>query len=245
MSVQTSTRQPYEARALLFDFGNTLAFLDYNLLARELSLEGQPLDPLGLEEAEYSGRRALDRFMMGGGGLDVGRAYGRFFRAWMEAAEIAPEQVRECARRFNAMHQEATLWRVVRPGTFEVLEKFKSAGFKLAIVSNADGKVASDVKRFGLAPYFDVIVDSEVVGVVKPDPRIFRIALEHLGVRPEQALYAGDIYSIDILGAQAAGIESRLIDQMGRYHWVEHDKIRDISGLHPLGEDGAGYSTKR
>ena len=79
-----------------------------------------------------------------------------------------------------------------------------------------------------------MIIDSHVVGVAKPDPRIFQIALERLGVAPDQSRFAGDIFSIDILGARAAGIEARLIDQHERYHWVDHHKIRHIEDLHPL-----------
>ena len=123
---------------------------------------------------------------------------------------------------------------MVRPGTFEALEAFKSAGYRLAIVSNAEGQVEADAKRFGLAPYFDVIIDSHVVGVAKPDPRIFQIALERLGVAPDEVRFAGDIYSIDVEGARAAGIEARLVDQHRRYTWVDHEKIRHIGELHRI-----------
>ena len=99
------------------------------------------------------------------------------------------------------------MWRIVRAGTHEALDRLKSAGLKLGIVSNADGRVADDARRFGLAKYFDVIIDSQVVGVEKPNPKIFQLALDALGVPPEEALYAGDIYSIDMLGARSAGID--------------------------------------
>jgi HAD superfamily hydrolase (TIGR01549 family) len=219
-------------KALLFDFGGTLAFLDFDLLAREFSRAGLKIDPLELEFAEYAGRAALDRFLMRGGQLaDFGA--DDFFRAWMRAAGVPDGFMAEYRERFLAMHRESNLWRVVRPGTHEALERLKSAGFKLAIVSNADGRVESDARDFKLAHYFDTIVDSQVVGVAKPDPRIFHIALERLGVAPADALYVGDIYAIDVLGARAAGIDARLIDQHGRYHWVEHAKIRHVGEIFP------------
>ena len=124
------------------------------------------------------------------------------------------------------------MWRIVREGTHDALERLKSAGFKLGIVSNADGRVAADAQRLGLAKFFDVIVDSSVVGVEKPDTKIFRLALEALAVPPEETLYAGDIYSIDMLGARAAGISGKLIDQHAMYHWIEHPKIRHVGELH-------------
>ncbi len=231
------SKKKEKLKALLFDFGGTLAFLDFELLARELSREGRRLDPLALEHAEYAGRAAIDRHLMSGGNRQADNAaYEHFFRGWMTAAGIPDEEFVECATKFGAIHREATLWRVVRPGTLEALEAFKSAGYKLAIVSNAEGQVEADAKRFGLAQFFDVIIDSHVVGVAKPDPRIFRIALERLGVGPDEVKFTGDIYSIDVEGARAAGVEARLIDQHQRYTWVEHEKIRHIGELHPIEE---------
>lgn len=218
--------------ALLFDFGGTLAFLDFDLLASEFSGPGRVLDPLKLEHAEYQGRAALDRYLLAHKSPDVNAGYEQFFRSWMTAAGIPEDAMGEIAERFRAMHAEACMWRVIREGTREALERLKAAGLKMAIVSNADGRVAADAQRFGIAEYFDVIIDSHVVGVEKPDPRIFRVALEALGVPPEEALYAGDIYSIDMIGARAAGITGKLIDQHGLYHWVEHPKIRHVGELH-------------
>ncbi len=232
-----SSKHRKKLKALMFDFGGTLAFLDYDLLAREFSREGRRLDALALEHAEYAGREAIDRHLMSeGNSRATAAAYEHFFRGWMAAAGIPEEEFQECAAKFGAIHREATLWRVVRPGIFEALEAFKSAGYKLAVVSNAEGQVEADAKRFGLAPFFDVIIDSHVVGVAKPDPRIFQIALERLGVGPDEAKFTGDIYSIDVEGARAAGIEARLIDQRERYNWVEHEKIRHIRELHRIEE---------
>jgi HAD superfamily hydrolase (TIGR01549 family) len=222
-------------RALLFDFGNTLAFIDYALLAREFGNLGLDVDAAALERAEYAGRAALDKIMMSPAGpRDPEQPYRHYFRAWMKAAGVPDDQVRTYGARFAQLHVESTLWRVVRPGTHDALERLKSAGFKLAIVSNADGRVEDDARRFALAPFFDVIIDSQVVGVEKPDPRIFRIALDRLGVGPDEVRYAGDIYSIDMVGAHAAGIDARLVDCLGSYSWVEHQTIRHISELHPI-----------
>jgi putative hydrolase of the HAD superfamily len=234
---RASGRKPSPTKALLFDFGNTLAFLDYELLAREFSRPERPMTAEALEHAEYEGRAALDRCMLESTAArkpTPDEAYKEYFRAWLAAAGIPPEEMREHGARFAQIHLESTLWRVVRPGTLEVLERLKSRGFKLAIVSNADGRVEADARRFGLAPYFDAIIDSAVVGVEKPDPRIFRAALDRLGVAPGEARYTGDIYSIDMVGARAAGIEGKLIDCMARYSWVDHERIRHVGELHPL-----------
>ncbi len=224
-----------EIRALLFDFGNTLAFLDYEALAEEFRRALPGLDATTLERAEYIGRQALDEYVMANSPHDLERAYELYFRAWMAAAGAAPAQIDWCRDRFIAMNQAESLWRVVRRGITGHLRQFRDAGFKLGVVSNANGNIQADAERYGLADYFDVIIDSHVVGVAKPDPRIFHIALEALGVEPGHALFAGDLYSIDMLGAKAAGLRrAKLIDAMDQYSWVDHVKIRGIHQLpHP------------
>lgn len=216
----------------MFDFGNTLAFLDYEALTEEFRRALPALDATALERAEYIGRQALDEYVMSTAPLDLDRAYELYFRAWMAAAGIPASRIDWCRERFMALNQAESLWRIVRPGITGHLQQFRDAGFKLGVVSNAMGNIQSDAERYGLADYFDVIIDSHVVGVAKPDPRIFHIALEALRIAPEQALFAGDLYSIDIVGARAAQIAgSKLIDVMGHYSWVEHVKIR---GIHQL-----------
>ncbi len=228
-----TVRKTHKIAALLFDFGGTLAFLDFEGLAREFSKPGgRKLTALGLEHAEYDGRAAVDRYLLSGPRTSLEKAYQEYLRSWMLAAGIPDDEIKAVAKRFLELHREACLWRVVRPGTLETLERLKSAGFKLGVVSNADGRVEADARRMGLSKFFDVIIDSQVVGVHKPDPRIFRIALERLGVAASEAIYAGDMYSIDMLGARAAGMAGKLIDQHRRYDWVEHEKIRDVSELY-------------
>lgn len=227
-----NVRKSRKISALLFDFGGTLAFLDFQTLASEFSCPNRKLDALGLEHAEYEGRAAVDRCLLSGPGTSLEKAYEEYFRGWMLAAGIAEEELCEVGTRFLELHREACLWRVVRPGTFEALERLKSAGFKLGVVSNADGRVEADARRIGFSQFFDVIIDSQVVGIQKPDPRIFMLALQRLGVSANEAIYAGDMYSIDMLGARAAGMAGKLIDQHRLYNWVDHEKIRDVSELH-------------
>jgi len=224
-----------EIRALLFDFGNTLAFLDYEALTEEFRRALPTLDATALERAEYIGRQALDDYVMRTAPIDLDKAYLLYFRAWMAAAGIPAGRIDWCHERFLALNAAESLWRIVRPGITEHLRQFRDAGFKLGVVCNAMGNIEADAERYGLADYFDVIIDSHVVGVVKPDPRIFHIALERMRIAPGEALFAGDLYSIDMVGANAAGIRgSKLIDVMDQYSWVEHVKIRGIHQLpHP------------
>jgi putative hydrolase of the HAD superfamily len=93
----------------------------------------------------------------------------------------------------------------------ESLERLRAAGLKLGVVSNSDGRVDEALRAAALREYFDVVIDSALMGVEKPDPRIFQAALDALGVAAHEALYVGDLYHVDVLGARAAGMDAVLL----------------------------------
>jgi putative hydrolase of the HAD superfamily len=95
------------------------------------------------------------------------------------------------------------------------LARLRAAGLRLGVVSNSDGRVEEALEAAGLRRYLDVVVDSTLAGVEKPDPAIFRTALDALGVPPSQALYVGDLYDVDVIGANAAGIPAVLLLEPG------------------------------
>jgi HAD superfamily hydrolase (TIGR01509 family) len=190
----------------LFDAGNTLVFLDYARLAEEVGTAlGLPLTGEGLRQHEAAATRAMER-----AATDQARA-----AAYLEALFLSggvPRhrlgEVRECLGR---MHRELHLWCSVADGSARSLQRLRAAGLRLGVVSNSDGRVEDALRAAGLRDYFDVVIDSGLVGVEKPDPRIFHAALEALGVAAEEALYVGDLYEVDVVGANAAGIEAVLL----------------------------------
>jgi putative hydrolase of the HAD superfamily len=90
-------------------------------------------------------------------------------------------------------------------GVVERLERLRSYGLLLAVVSNWDISLSETLSSLGLAPLLDLVVSSAEAGAAKPDPRIFRYALERLSVAPERALHVGD-EKADAAGALAAGM---------------------------------------
>ena len=79
--------------------------------------------------------------------------------------------------------------------------------YKLGLITNGPSVIQrAKIERFGLAQYFDLLVVSGEVGVAKPDPAIFRLALERLGVGSAEALFVGDSPEYDLRGAAAAGV---------------------------------------
>lgn len=90
-------------------------------------------------------------------------------------------------------------------GAAKTLDRLRSAGLALACVANWDVSLAEFLERADLAHRFDVVVSAAEAGAQKPDPRIFEVALERLGVTPRRTLHIGD-HDVDRAGAAAAGL---------------------------------------
>lgn len=78
----------------------------------------------------------------------------------------------------------------------------------LGVISNFYGNVHRILNEAGLAPLLTTIIDSGVVGVKKPDPEIFTLAVRQIGCAPAEALYVGDSFEKDIVGAHMAGLRT-------------------------------------
>ena len=88
--------------------------------------------------------------------------------------------------------------------------------------------------RLGLAEYFDVILDSAVEGVEKPDRRYFELALSRAGATPDTTVHVGDFYNIDVVGARNAGLQAILVDERDQYRDADCPRIRSIAELPAL-----------
>jgi putative hydrolase of the HAD superfamily len=90
-------------------------------------------------------------------------------------------------------------------GALETIGALRARGLALAVIANWDISLREHLERLDIAPLVDAIVTSAEAGAAKPDPAIFKLALERLRVRPERALHVGD-EPLDEEGARAAGI---------------------------------------
>jgi HAD superfamily hydrolase (TIGR01509 family) len=194
-------------RAVLFDAGNTLVFLDYSRIAAGLSRAlGLPVTEEELAAHADDASRAMEL----AAGTDQERAVV-YLETLVLAAGIPGERMDEVRDCLAQMHRERHLWSAVPSRTHEALARLRAAGFRLGVVSNSDGRADEALRAAGLRQYFDVVVDSSVVGLEKPDPRIFHAALDQLGAAASETLYVGDLYEVDVAGARAAGIEAVLL----------------------------------
>ena len=88
-----------------------------------------------------------------------------------------------------------------------------------------------------MARYFRTVTDSCVVGHAKPSAEIFHLALQSIGALPEESVYIGDVYSIDILGAQNVGMQAILADRLGTYADLNVPKVSKLDELEALLEN--------
>lgn len=101
------------------------------------------------------------------------------------------------------------------PDAEPLLRELKRRGVRLVAASNWDASLPEALERAGLARYLDGAVSSAVVGAAKPDPAVFRAALELAGCAPHEALHVGDSPEADVAGASAASVPVVLLDRHG------------------------------
>ena len=222
---------PSAITTVLFDAGGTLVHLDYFFLHKELRRAGIRVTRRAVRHAEYAAKREIDRRALGSL-QDTDEIRRRpYFAALLEELAVDASIATQLLQRFNAAHVQDNLWRVMMPSTPQVLTELRDRGLTLGVVSNADGRIASILGNCGIEQFFDVVIDSHFVGVEKPDPRIFQLALEQAKTQAERAIFVGDIYGIDVLGAERAGIRPLLLDVLGSYEGVQCEKIRHLREL--------------
>jgi putative hydrolase of the HAD superfamily len=98
-----------------------------------------------------------------------------------------------------------------RPNALEVLSHLKSQGYKTGLISDCSPEIPGVFKSMPFAPFVDVAVFSCLLGITKPDSRIYHLAAEQLAVKPEACLYIGDGDSHELAGAAQAGMHPVLI----------------------------------
>jgi putative hydrolase of the HAD superfamily len=142
-------------------------------------------------------------------------------RGLVGPVEVSIEQVcgtLEAKADTQGMKTAARLWvkfiqdtLTPRPDVAETLEQLKARGYKTGLISNCGWEVPALWEGTAVAPLFDVRLYSCAVRLTKPQPRIYQVACEQLGVRPEECLYVGDGSDWELTGARRVGMHPVLI----------------------------------
>jgi putative hydrolase of the HAD superfamily len=221
-------------RAIFFDAGGTLIHVDPACILDALAKQGLPRDLAAYRAADLAARRAVVAWLAGGNHPVERSRWQLFARTLLEALGCPPAAEDAVRAAVSERHAAATLWSYTEPGTTEVLARLRGQGFILGIVSNADGRVATFLEHAGLAGVFDFVVDSALVGIEKPDPRIFALACERAGVAAAEAAHVGDVYQVDVMGARLAGVTPILFDPDDLLPAADCERIRSLAQLPDL-----------
>jgi putative hydrolase of the HAD superfamily len=223
---------------VLFDAGGVLLDLDYAYLKRLIESRhcghARPIveEELALQEA--IARRDVHRRVANGG--RVGEAWRDYFHMILGRVGVPASAQSGIIDALWEAHQRIGLWTVPIDGAVATVDELRRRGYRTGVISNAEGRVERDLERAGFDGRFETVVDSHLVGIEKPDPRIFQIALERLGVAPDRAVYVGDLPSVDVVGSHAAGLAPILLDRHDLYPEAQAPRIgalRDILDLLP------------
>jgi HAD superfamily hydrolase (TIGR01662 family) len=220
--------------AVVFDLGGTCLEVDHPRMAEALAARGLPPGEGWVSRAERAGRMRLEALLAAGRGNE--EPWRAFLLAMLESAGAPPDVADLIFEELRAFHRRHNLWNRVMPGIPETLRALAGRGYRVAALSNSDGRAEALVSRLGLAHEFEFVIDSSEVGLEKPDPRIFHLACDRLRLHPSRVAYVGDVEGIDVAGARAAGLAPVLLDVYGAYDTASAPRVAEpaqLLGLFP------------
>jgi putative hydrolase of the HAD superfamily len=224
--------------ALLFDAGGIFVVPDP-------VTTGMVLEPLGgttsvgrLVRAHYAGMAAIDASTREHDAESIERISWRPYRlAYAREAGVAADRCDEAARQLSRVFS-AFLWKFVLVESVSALWRLHLEGVRVGIVSNASGQIERTLAYEGVAQVGEgsgvpvvIVTDSHVVGVAKPDPRVFDDAIRAMGVDPGRIAYVGDSYVNDVGGARNAGLVPILFDPYGFHPDADCERIASVHEL--------------
>lgn len=228
-----------ELEAVLFDAGGVLWDLDppvEELFARALGRRGARPGRARLQAALAKADRLLDEeFAMVGGGDESGY-WRRYDAIVLEELGVETDPgafAAEMGQEFRAVVTRVESW-VLFPDAVPALEAVRGMGLKTGLVSNATELARRVLGNLDMERHFDAVVISDEVGVRKPDPRIFRIALDIIGAEPGRTIFLGDRPAVDMAGARRAGVLPVLVDRRGTFPGSGYESVDGLAGIDGL-----------
>jgi putative hydrolase of the HAD superfamily len=221
--------------AVLFDAGGVLVLPDPTVL-------GPLLAPYGGDPSLAAHRRAHYAAMAVKSMIGAGETnWSEYNAAYVDAVGV-DDHLRAHAAEVLQITRTAHLWRWAIPESMEALSTLASMEVAMGVVSNASGQIEDELLRSrvcqvgpGDHTVMRCVVDSHVVGVAKPDPRIFEHALVHFAeFERDRIVYVGDSVKMDVGGARAAGLHPLLLDPHDDHDGADFERIRSLAELIPI-----------
>jgi putative hydrolase of the HAD superfamily len=205
-------------RAVFLDLGNTLLRESPSraeIYAESARARGVEVGAERMRELMARAHHELPR--------ELGRAF-RYSDAWFREFQrrifqvelgIAPGAFEELSDELFARFEDPRTF-VLYPGARELLDELGRRGLVRGLISNWSERLPKLLRALGLQQDFELVLCSARERLEKPDPELFRTALQRAGVPAESALHAGDHVERDVQGALAAGLQAVLVDHEGR-----------------------------
>jgi putative hydrolase of the HAD superfamily len=218
--------------AVLFDAGGVLVLPDPTVIAPLLAPLGGTLDIPRHQRAHYAAMAAKSH------AADGERDWHSYNRAYVRSVGV-PEDVEEYAIELLDNTRTALLWRWPVTDTLAAMHRLAAARVPMGVVSNARGQIEAELLRgkvcqvgTGAGVSMRVIVDSEFVGVEKPDPAIFEFALSHFTeFERHRIVYVGDSVTMDVAAARGAGLAAMLLDPYDDHADADFERIESVGRL--------------
>ena len=221
--------------AVIFDAGGVFVLPDPTVIAPLLAPFGGSIDLELHRRAHYAGMAAKSR-------VDAVEADWQVYNETYVATIGVAADMAAIAATLLGRTRSADLWRYPIAENVKAIEELAVHGVPMSVVSNAAGQIEwvlewSGVCQRGEGPLVAMrtIIDSEVVGIAKPDPQIFEFALvEHSETPRDRILYVGDSVSMDVKGSRAAGLIPVLIDPFDDHDAADFARVRSVADLTAL-----------
>jgi putative hydrolase of the HAD superfamily len=192
--------------------------------------EGVGIDVEAFLRCELEARRVLHEHVDEGHNGTEPELWRDYFLALFERSGVPAQAVDAVSERVRAEHAREHLWTYAHPWTGDALASLAAAGYRVGVISNADGRMEGALERAGVRAHVEFVLDSGRVGVEKPDAAIFLAGCEAIGAEPEACVYVGDLYPVDYVGAVAAGLRAVLLDPL-EIHAGRAAIVRDLRDL--------------
>jgi putative hydrolase of the HAD superfamily len=226
-------------RAVLFDAGETLVHAHPSfpeLLSSVLRSEGLDASPERILEALPVVADVFTRATREGNLWSTSPERSRAFWDGLYLTllgELGLPFTDALAQRIYSTFTDVANYRLF-PDALPVLEKLRDAGLSLGLISNFEEWLERLLEALEVTGYFEVAAISGVEGIEKPDPAIFRLAMDRLGVEARESVYVGDSVEYDVEPARALGMHAVLIDRRGRHPDHDGPRITSLDDLPAL-----------
>lgn len=213
---------------IFFDVGHTLCWPDLQGMAEMATkILGRHVTQAQLARGDCEARRVINGYVAEHGHAStmpspsgmpssVAACYFAIINMGIDRADEIPTITFQDLMDAWWQRQRTKNWyTVLGPDVVPALDALRRDGWRLGVISNSEGRVRQLLSYLGIREYFDVLVDSGVEGVAKPDPAIFRLAMERAGVASSRCLYVGDQPDVDVKAARAVGMDVIHYDPQG------------------------------